>query len=239
MIAGFHYLQGKVVFHFDSLACFLADGDQEASFVRISRNSQKVDNMKAGAASVKTKILYGLLVIVPIAVIFVVLAELIEVLELVAKTIGFHSTFNAGLAIILAMVFLIALCYLAGTLVHTKIGALSFEKFEQKLLLQIPGYGIISNILKGVAEEQIKAYRPALVQLGLPGASVLGFVMEENDDETVTVFVPSVPAITVGMLHIVERKRVTLLEASHVEVVNCLAAWGVGSKKFIGIKKTN
>jgi uncharacterized membrane protein len=195
--------------------------------------------MKAAAPKFKTKLIYGLFIIIPLAVIVVVLVKLVEVLEIVAKTIGLHSSFGATLAIILALVFLLALCYTAGALVHTQIGAWSFNKFEQSMLLQIPGYRIISNILKGFAEEQIEAYQPALIQLGQTGTAVLGFVMAENDNESVTVFVPSVPAIAVGTLHIVERNRVTLLDASHLDIVNCITEWGIGSNKVVGKVKLN
>ena len=190
--------------------------------------------MKESKSSVKTNLIYGSIVIVPVVVVVVVLAKFIEILEKVAKAVGLHSTFGAGIAIFLSVILLFALCYGVGALVQTKIGALSFNKFEKKVLMPIPGYNIISNILKGFAEEKIEAYRPALVQLGQPGTSMFGFVMEENGNDTTTVFVPSVPAITVGALHIVERSRVTLLEASHLEIVNCITEWGSGSSKFIG-----
>jgi len=36
--------------------------------------------------------------------------------------------------------------------------------------------------------------------------------MEENDNGSMTVFVPSSPAITVGTVYIVKRSRVTILE---------------------------
>lgn len=195
--------------------------------------------MKKSKPNFKTKLVYGLIVIVPVAVIIVILAKLIELLDKVAKTVGLHSTLGAGLAIFLSLILLLVICYGIGVLVHTKIGSLSFNKFEQSVLLQIPGYRIISNILKGFAEEQVETYQPALIQLGQAGTAVLGFVMEENDNDTITVFVPSVPAITVGSLHIVERNRVFLLEVTHREIVNCITEWGVGSNKIVGSQKTN
>jgi hypothetical protein len=72
---------------------------------------------------------------------------------------------------------------------HTKIGSLSFERLEKKIFIQIPGYKIISNMLKGFTEDKIKAYRRGLVQLYQPGTSVFCFVMAENDNNTMTVFV--------------------------------------------------
>lgn len=190
--------------------------------------------MKKSKSNIKTNLVYGLIVVVPFAVIIVVIAKLVEILEVVAKSIGFDSSFGAGVAILLALIFLLFACYGIGYLVQTRMGAWSFDKFEKTLLLQIPGYRIIGNILKGFAEDQIESFLPAMVQLGPPGTAVLGFIMEENDNDTITVFVPSVPAMTIGALHIVERNRVTLLEGSQLDVVNCITEWGIGSNKFIG-----
>ncbi len=190
--------------------------------------------MKKSNSNFKTKLLYGFLVVLPVSAVIVVIVMLVEVLEKVAKSIGLQSTLGAGLAIILVFFFLLAVCYGVGVLVHTQIGILSFEKFEKILLAQIPGYGIIKTILKGFTGEQVEAYRPAMIQLGLPGTAVLGFVMEENDNDTITVFVPSTPSVALGVLHIVEKTRVTFLGASHLEIVNCITEWGVGSNKVIG-----
>jgi len=73
-----------------------------------------------------------------------------------------------------------------------------------------------------------------LVQLFGPGTAVFGFVVEEHENDRLTVFVPSAPAITVGSVHIVERDRVTLLEASAVEVTSCVSQWGIGSRRVLG-----
>ena len=63
---------------------------------------------------------------------------------------------------------------------------------------------------------------------------MFGYVMEENDNGSVTVFVPAVPTLTMGSLHVVSRERVTLLESGSIDVSNCISQWGVGSKKILG-----
>ena len=60
--------------------------------------------------------------------------------------------------------------------------------------------------------------------------------MEENDNGSVTVFVPSSPAITIGTIYIVDRSRVTPLEVSMIDVVDCISQWGIGSGRIIGNK---
>jgi uncharacterized membrane protein len=58
--------------------------------------------------------------------------------------------------------------------------------------------------------------------------------MEENDNGSVTVFVPAVPTLTMGGLHVVDRERVTMLEAGSIDVTNCISQWGIGSRKILG-----
>jgi uncharacterized membrane protein len=63
---------------------------------------------------------------------------------------------------------------------------------------------------------------------------VFGLVMEENQNGVLTVFIPSAPALTVGSLHVVQRDRVTFLEASTPDVINSISQWGIGSQKILG-----
>jgi uncharacterized membrane protein len=189
--------------------------------------------MKPNKSRFKINVIYGMIVAFPFAIIFITLEKLVAFLRGVSKYIGLESTFAASLAIVIALLFLLIVFYALGALMHTKIGALSFERLEKKIFIQIPGYKIISNMLKGFTEDKIKAYRPALVQLYQPGTSVFCFVMEENDNNTMTVFVPSVPTLTVGSLHVVEPDRVVFLKVKHRDIVDCITGWGVGSNKII------
>jgi uncharacterized membrane protein len=73
-----------------------------------------------------------------------------------------------------------------------------------------------------------------MVHLHGPGSAVFGLVMEENQNGVLTVFIPSAPALTVGSLHVVERDRVTFLEASTPDVVSSISQWGIGSREILG-----
>jgi uncharacterized membrane protein len=189
--------------------------------------------MKKTKSVFRTNVIYGVLVLVPLAVIILLLAEIVEILENLAEPLQLQSATGVIGAIILALLLVLSICFIAGAIVRTRLGTWSFERFERKILFQIPGFKIISNALKGFAEERT-AYSAALVQLYGPGTGVLGFVMEENDNGSLTVFVPSVPTLTVGSLHVVDRERVTLLEAGSIDVTNCISQWGIGSRKILG-----
>ena len=181
----------------------------------------------------RTNVIYGVIVLVPLAVIGLLLAKIAEILEKIAEPLNLHTAAGVIGAIILALLLVLLICFVVGAIVRTRLGSWPFERFERTILKQIPGYEIISNALKGFAEKRT-AYRAALVQLYGPGTGVLGFVMEENDNGRVTVFVPAVPTLTMGSLHVVDRQRVTMLEAGSMDVSNCISQWGIGSRKILG-----
>ena len=189
--------------------------------------------MKNTKSVFRTNVIYGVLVLVPLAVIVLLLAKIVEILEKIAEPLNLQSYNSVIGAVILAVALVLTLCFVVGAFVRTRLGSWSLERFERTILKQIPGYEIISNALKGFAEKKT-AYRAALVQLYGPGTGVLGFVMEENDNGNVTVFVPSVPTLTLGSLHVVDRDRVTMLEAGSIDVTNCISQWGIGSQKILG-----
>jgi len=196
-----------------------------------------MDPKKNSKSVFKINVIYGLLVLVPAAVIFLLLAKVIEILEKAAVAFNLESTTSLGVAIILGLLMLVALCFVVGAFVRTQVGSLSLERLERKVLRQIPGYEIISNVLKGFAEKRT-AYPAAMIQLYGQGTAVFGFIMEENDNGSLTVFVPSAPALTVGSLHVVDRERITLLEAGSMDVTNCISQWGIGSRKILGGHRT-
>ena len=175
-------------------------------------------------------ITYGLLVIIPVAVIFLLISRLTTFLEKIAEPLGLNKLIGAALAVAVTIVLILLVSFLIGLIVRAII---TFEKFEGLVLTRIPGYEIVSNVVKGFVNKET-AYQPALVQLYGPGTGVYAFIIEEHDNGLVTVFVPSSPALTVGGIHIVKKELLTLLDASAGDITNCLSNWGTGSNELVG-----
>lgn len=191
--------------------------------------------MKQKRNSIKTNLIYGLFIIVPVGMVVVLIVHLVKVLNLLAQKLGLESAVGAGLGVLASILLLLLICYGVGALIHTRLGAFSFSRFEEKLLKPIPGYKMISKVLKGFADKK-EAYPPARVKLAHSGVEMLGFVMEENSDETLTVYVPMAPLMMIGNIHIVERERVTLLDSAHTDVFDCISEFGLGSGKILASK---
>jgi uncharacterized membrane protein len=181
---------------------------------------------------IKTNITYGLIILIPIAIIVLLLAKIVEVLEQIAQPLGLQSLLGTAIAIALGILLLLALSFVVGALVRSRRAGLSFERIESALLSKVPGYEVFGNVLKGFAADQL-SFPPALVNLAGPDAAVFALIMDENEDGTLTVFVPASPALTVGVVHVVKPSLVTRLEASVADVTGCVSQWGIGSRKVL------
>lgn len=183
--------------------------------------------------SIAGTVIYGLFILVPIAVVFLLLVKLTEILEKIAVPLGLESSFGAAIALLIAVMAALLvvglLSWIAGAIIRRLV---SFEKFEGAILNQVPGYQIVANIVKGFSDSGA-SYPPALIELQGSGVAAFGFVMEEHDGGKATVYVPTTPVLTVGTIYLVERDRITLLDAGASEVVDCISQWGMGSKKIL------
>ncbi len=182
---------------------------------------------------IKTNITYGLIVLIPVAIIVLLLAKIVEVLEAVGQPLGLQSMLGTAVAIAVGVLLLLALCFVVGALVRSRRAGLSFERIEEVLLSKVPGYEVLGNVLKGFADDQSR-FPPVLFNLYGPGAAVFGMIMDGNEDGTLTVFVPASPALTVGVVHVVDPDRVTRLEAGISDVTGCVSQLGIGSRKVVG-----
>jgi uncharacterized membrane protein len=179
-----------------------------------------------------TNLLYGVIALIPIAIVVFVVVEALRLLGEIAKPLALHSRFAAAAVVIAGVVGLVVLCFLLGSLVRTRLGSTTFDTIERRFLNRLPIYEPLANLLRGFARKS-EGYQPALVALLGPGTGVFCLMMEDNGDGTVTVFVPSAPTMAVGMVHVVDKDRITVLKASLSDVSTCISQWGVGSRKLL------
>lgn len=193
--------------------------------------------MKRLAAQIRTNIIYGAVALLPIAAITYILAKLFGFLKKLSAPLAPYLSTNpyldTALLSALTLAILLGLCYLFGAIVNTQLGSMSLKRIDKRARNIIPGYDIIANLLLGIAENKM-SYPPALVTLSAPGTAVLGFIMEDDGDPYLTVFVPTAPVLTAGAIHIVERARVQLIDGSSMEAAEVVTRWGAGLKKFRG-----
>jgi uncharacterized membrane protein len=179
-----------------------------------------------------TNMLYGVIALIPIAIVALLAVEVFRLLGEVAKPLALHSRFGAALVVLAGLAGIVILCFLLGSLIRTRLGSTTFETIERRFLNRLPVYEPVANLLRGFAKKS-EGYQPALAALFGPGTGVFCLVMEDNGDGTVTIFVPSAPTMAMGMVHVVDKERVTALKTNLSDLSTCISQWGVGSRKVL------
>jgi uncharacterized membrane protein len=184
--------------------------------------------MKSMAEFTKTTLIGGLLVVLPIYVSFILLAKTLSgVLALLSPV---TATIPAGVQFrqAIAMLIVLAGCFLAGLVVRTKAGSHAINAMERAVFEKVPGYSLVRGLAARVSgDERGTTFQPALVEI--EEALTPAFIIEELEDGRYTVLVPSVPTPAAGSLFILPRERVHPVDVPFTQVVTVISKWGAGA----------
>ena len=161
--------------------------------------------------SIKTRIIAGLLAIVPIAVTFWILKFLFTFLDSLAspflKKVGIEIP---GLGIILTLLFIFVL----GLFITNVLGKTLFN-WGEKILAKLPIVNTIYNTIKQITSafsgSTVKSFQQVIfIQYPREGLWTMCFVTNqsknENGDTFYHVFVPTTPNPTSGVFIVIPKK---------------------------------
>jgi uncharacterized membrane protein len=104
------------------------------------------------------------------------------------------------------------------------------------VLEKLPGYTFLRGLAKrvtGSSGEQ--TMQPALVEI--EDALCPAFLVEELEDGSFTVLVPSAPTPMAGSIYILPRERVHPVDIPFTEAIGVFTKWGTGSGRFVRAMK--
>ena len=184
--------------------------------------------MKGLTELIKTTLIGGLLVILPIYLSILLVAKLLASVLALLSPVTAAIPASAQFRQIFAIVIVLAVCLVVGLLVRTNVGLRAKNAFERSVLEKIPGYTMVRDLAKRISgDETESAFRPALVEL--EDALSPAFIIEELEDGRYTVLVPSVPTPAAGALFILPRERVHPVDVPFTQAVKVISRWGVGA----------
>lgn len=188
--------------------------------------------MKGVWGFIVTALMAGLLIVMPVYLALLLLLKaagsFVGLVQPIATLLP--DWFPAARA--LALLLLLAVCFVVGVAVQTAAGRKLRERAERRLFERIPGYALLRGFtqqLAGTSEET--AWQPALVEI--EEALVLAFIIEELDDGRYTIFVPSVPTPLAGAVYVLSRERVHPLDVPFTQALKSVSRWGLGSKDLV------
>lgn len=184
----------------------------------------------------KTTIVGGLFVILPVALVLFLLIELVGVVLLitspVTKLLPVETLGGIEIATLIAILLILATCFITGLIMRTQIGVRSRELVERIGLNRLPGY----TLLKSLTQSFAGAMEGSTISVAIAtirDCEVLAFIVEEHDNGDYTVFVPTAPTPTIGTIYFLKQEKVRKLDVPMAAGVDCIMQWGVGSKSLL------
>lgn len=185
----------------------------------------------------KNALFKGLIILIPLVLIFLTLRELVELMIVVATPIA--DMFPPDFLDVENDTEIIAALLIVAT--ATLIGMLSMVPFtraigswvEDRTIGLLPLYRMMKTLITAFLEmEDANAFRPALVG-DLEGTVDPAYIIEDTGGSHVVVMVPWSPTSFAGSVKFVPRDKVRRLDLTLDEFSLALANFGLGMEKIV------
>ena len=193
--------------------------------------------MKKIVEFLKTSLGGGILVLLPLIMLYLLLDEIIEILIALATPIAdlFPSGLfdNLELPGVIALVLLVGTSFLFGLALRSETLRRFGHWLERTLLGKLPLYNAVKSLSRGlIGAKEDGVFKPAIMHSD-NGEREIVYLIEEDGKGQVTVLVPWTPASFAGSLKIMSRDRIELLDSNLGDTSRVLSHWGVGTFELL------
>ena len=187
----------------------------------------------------KTSVLGGLLVILPVAILILVIKWVFELvtgaIQPLSNLLNPNSQIQQLLADFVVIAIIVAACFAVGVLVRTRLGSWAYRFSENRILKYIPGYSVIKEtVTQFIGNKKSPFSSVALAQIFGNETMVTVFVTDEHPDGSYTVFMPTGPNPTSGNIYHLKGEYVHSVDVPVEEAMRSIISCGAGSEKLIG-----
>ena len=196
--------------------------------------------MKNLVEFLKTSLIGGLFVLLPLMLFYMLLAEMLELVVALATPIADlfpTGTFDQLKApVLIAVILIVGASFIFGLALRSTVLRRLGHWVERSLLGRLPLYGAVKSLTMGLVGAQEDASFRSAVLNSPNGEQEIVYVIEDHGDGKVTVLVPWAPASFAGSVKILSIDRIEMLEASLGDTSRVLGHWGVGARDLLGKK---
>jgi uncharacterized membrane protein len=194
--------------------------------------------MKKITEFLKTSAMGGLLVLLPLLLLYMVVAEMVQLIMALATPIA--DLFPAGTfdkveyPVLLALVLILVVSFVLGLALRVALLRRVGDWAEHTVLARIPAYNAIKHLSRGLvgAPDEQATFRPAVLT-STDAERRLVYLIEDHGDGHATVLIPRPPTAFAGELVVVPIERLVLLEAGLGEVSAVISRWGIGMRELL------
>ena len=188
--------------------------------------------MKNITEFIKTTLLGGLFVLLPLLLLYLLLAETFGLIVGLATPIADlfpEGTFDeAKFPVLLAVILIVVVSFLIGLMLRLEIGRRMGGWIEKRVLGRLPAYEALKKLTSGFVETGKEGSFQSAFLISENGDRDPVYVVEEHADGHMTVLVSWSPTAFAGSVKIVKRERVEMLDVSLGDFSKALSYWGVG-----------
>jgi uncharacterized membrane protein len=186
----------------------------------------------------KTSLLGGTVIVLPVAIlafVFVWVFKFITgIIHPLTNMVLTRSQLPKISADILVIIIIVMACFVIGVLIKTKLGGLIFQTIEHRILKVAPGYSLIRDtVVQLLGKKDSSFSKVALARIFENDTLVSGFITDRHPDGSCTIFVPTGPNPTSGMIYHVKAEYVHPVNVPVEEAMRSIISCGSGSKRMI------
>ena len=191
----------------------------------------------------KNSFIGGFLIILPVAALAGVLkwiySFIVERIDYLPKFINYIFKLDPEILSgfygeLLALAITIVFCAVLGATVKTRLGNYLYQEFEENILCRLPGFKLIKDTINQFAGGSNQLFKEvALVRLFENDVRVTAFVTNRNPDGSYTIFMPTAPNPTSGLIYHVSAEYVEIIDISIEDAMKTIISVGAGSEKLI------
>ena len=195
--------------------------------------------MKKLREFIKSTLVGGLLVLLPMAIFVYVLMWvfdlIVRAIDPLTKVVMKTSAAQGVVADIVAIGLLIWVCFLVGMFVRTRLGKWSYALLESKLLRKTPGYSMIKETVSHFLGKDKQSPFSSVALARIFGNDTLAsvFITDTHEDGSYTVFMPTGPNPTSGNIYHLQAENVIPVDVSVEDTMRSIISCGAGSSALI------
>lgn len=185
---------------------------------------------------IKATFLGGILFLAPLVVLLIILEKGYGIIQkvtlpLVSNLPGVH-VLGIALQELIGIIIIIIICFAAGLLARTAKAKKLIQKLEDGILSFVPGYSFMKSMNESIMGFESKQDLKVIL-VPTDAGWQFAFLIEQIDENNLTVFVPDAPNPWSGSVCFVEKKDIREIGITQKEALACIRKLGYGSKELL------
>jgi uncharacterized membrane protein len=183
----------------------------------------------------KTSLLGGIVVILPVAILVSVSVWVFNLITgwiaPLTRLLIKDSQLNEFVAETLVILLILAACFFVGVLVRTRLGGFLYSLVEGRILKLAPGYSMIKDtVLQIFGNRRESPFSSvAVARIFCNDTRVTCFITDRHADGSYTLFVPTGPNPTSGLIYHLGAEYVQPVNVPIQDAMRSIISCGAGS----------